>query len=80
MLGGYNAELIKTVTILLLQEGYNVVLEGIFDRDRYGKMFQDIIVSHPSKNFFFFYFDISLGETIKRHDTKPNKHEFGEQK
>lgn len=77
VLGGYNAELIKTVTILLLQEGYNVVLEGIFDRDRYGKMFQDIIVSHPSKNFFF-YFDISLGETIKRHDTKPNKHEFDE--
>ncbi len=77
MLGGYNAELIKTVTILLLQEGYSVILEGIFDRDRYGKMFQDIIVSHPSKNFFF-YFDISLGETIKRHDTKPNKHEFGE--
>lgn len=75
--GGYNAELIKTVTLLLLQEGYNVVLEGIFDRDRYRDMFQDIIALHPSRNFFF-YFDISLDETLKRHHTKPNHHEFGE--
>lgn len=75
--GGYNAKLIKTVTLLLLEEGYSVILEGIFDRDRYRDMFQDIIALHPSRNFFF-YLDISLKETLRRHDTKPNKHEFGE--
>ncbi|QQS15282.1 MAG: kinase [Candidatus Moraniibacteriota bacterium] len=76
--GGYNAELIKIVTILLLQEGYNVIMEGIFNRDRYQEMFQSILAEHPVQNFFF-YFDISFEETLKRHKTKPNCHEFGEE-
>lgn len=75
--GGYNAELIKTVTLLLLQKSSSVILEGIFDRDRYQEMFQSILAEHPVQNFFF-YFDISFEETLKRHQTKPNCHEFGE--
>lgn len=75
--GGYNVEFIKTVTLLLLQESYGVIMEGIFDRDRYQEMFQSILAEHPVQNFFF-YSDISFEETLKRHQTKPNCHEFGE--
>ena len=29
-------------------------------------------------NNYFYYFDVSLDESLKRHSTKPNAHEFGE--
>lgn len=77
IVGGFNRELIKETVIFLLENQYDVILEGIFDKGRYEKMFQEITGVHPSGNFFF-YFDISLEETLKRHNTKPNKDDFGE--
>jgi thymidylate kinase len=74
---GFNISLIKEMTIFLLHNGYDVIMEGIFDKGRYEKMFSELILFHPANNYFF-YFDISLEETVKRHDTKPNKNEFGE--
>lgn len=75
--GGFNKKFIQEVVLFLLRSQYDVLLEGIFDRSRYEKMFQEIIQIHPSENFFF-YFDISLEETIRRHQTKLNKNDFGE--
>ena len=74
---GLNIELIKRTTLFLLGHSYHVVMEGIFDSERYEQMFQEIIKEHPDSNYFF-YFDISLEETLRRHQHKPNKEDFGE--
>lgn len=54
-----------------------MILEGIFDAGRYCQMFEEILTKHPTNNYFF-YFDIFFEETLRRHQFKPNKDEFGE--
>ncbi|MBI2411235.1 MAG: kinase [Candidatus Kerfeldbacteria bacterium] len=75
---GKNIALIKDVVLYCLNHSYHVIMEGIFDCGRYEPMFQELLAIHPHNNFFF-YFDISLEATLKRHATKPNKDSFGEQ-
>lgn len=77
VVGGINIQLIKMTTLFLLKEGHNVILEGIFDKGRYEVMFEELIVAHTVQNFFF-YFDISFAETLKRHDTKSSRNDYGE--
>jgi adenylylsulfate kinase-like enzyme len=77
VVGGFNIQLMKETVLFLLKNQHDVIMEGIFDTRRYEKMFKEIITLHLSNNFFF-YMNISLDETIRRHDTKPNKDEFGE--
>lgn len=57
--------------------GYDVIVEGIFVKERYGSMLQKLIRDFGGKAYVY-YFDITLEETLKRHVTKPNSHEFGE--
>jgi predicted kinase len=57
--------------------GYNVIIEGIFVNERYGEMLEALIRDFDG-NSFVYYFDISIEESIQRHNTKPNAHEFGE--
>ncbi|MFA5986523.1 MAG: zeta toxin family protein [Parcubacteria group bacterium] len=75
--GGFNIQMIKETVLFLLHNQYDVIMEGIFDKGRYEEMFKEIIRNHPSNNFFF-YFDISFEETLRRHDTRLNNNEFGE--
>lgn len=75
--GGVNIELIKRTAIFVLENSYNVIMEGIFDASRYEEMFDELLALHPENNFCF-YFDISLEETLRRHKYKPNKNDFGE--
>lgn len=72
-----NIELIKKTAEFLLSNSYDVIMEGIFDKGRYSKMFEGIIEQHPSNNYFF-YFDISFKETLHRHQHKSNRDDFGE--
>lgn len=44
---------------------------------RYGKMLRE--VSSLFDETHVYYFDISFEETLRRHTTKPNSHEFGEE-
>ncbi|MBU0531676.1 MAG: AAA family ATPase [Candidatus Uhrbacteria bacterium] len=74
---GNNHDLIKHVVLFTFKRGYNVILEGIFDAERYEHMFKEILEQHPNDNHFF-YFDVSLDETLRRHQSKPNKDDFGE--
>lgn len=74
---GNNHDLIKQVVFFAFDRGYSVILEGIFDAGRYEHMFEEILERHPNNNYFF-YFDVSLDETLRRHQTKPNKDDFGE--
>ena len=74
---GLNIELIKRTVLFALEHGRHVILEGILDAGRYEAMLKEVTAIHPEQNHFF-YFDISLEETIRRHQTKPNKDDFGE--
>jgi predicted kinase len=74
---GIHIDLIFLIAELSLARGYDVILEGILNFEKYGvvlKRLADLCPEH-----YFYYFDISFHETLRRHATKPNAHEFGEQ-
>ena len=56
--------------------GYDVIVEGILTRERYGEMLQRL--SSLFDETHVYYFDIPFEETVRRHHTKPNAHEYGE--
>lgn len=68
--GGVNIGLIDTIARYSLTQGYHVVLEGILNAGRYGPMLQALRRDHPS-NSAFFYLDVSIEETLRRHQTRP---------
>lgn len=70
-------QLIKDIATYGHNIGYDVIIEGILIRKRYGKMLRE--VAELFDETYVYYFDISLEETLRRHQTKPNSHEFGEE-
>jgi hypothetical protein len=76
MPGGANIELIELVTEFALARDYHVILEGILSFERYGQMLARLHTQ--CSNSYFYYFDISFEETLRRHTTKSNAHDFGE--
>lgn len=54
-----------------------VILEGILNSHRYGDMLKELIHFFEG-NTYTYYFDLSLKETIRRHNTREKRHEFGE--
>ena len=74
--GTVNLGLIHQTVQYTLSNDYDVILEGILYFPRYRAILTDLIATWP--NHFVYYFDVSLAETIRRHHTKPNAHEFGE--
>ena len=56
-----------------------VILEGVFDSRRYTDYFIDLLNFHPTNNYFF-YIDLAFEETLKRHETRNKRSEFGEEK
>ena len=67
--------------INLLKYGRNhseiVILEGILYSDYYEELFQTA-VKEFSPEIFAYYYDLPFEETLLRHQSKPNHHEFGE--
>ena len=56
--------------------GYTVILEGILSTKKYGAMVKNLLNDfNGQKNIY--YFDIPFNETVRRHATKSNSHEFG---
>jgi adenylate kinase family enzyme len=74
--GADNIALIQQTVEFALERGYNVILEGILYFPRYGEMLKKLVEQCPDN--YFYYFDISFDETLKRHATKVNSYEFGE--
>lgn len=74
--GTDNIDLIERTVEFALSRGYDAVLEGILYFPRYGSMLNRLADKCP--DHYFFYFDVSFDETLRRHATKPNAHEFGE--
>jgi adenylate kinase family enzyme len=57
--------------------GYTVILEGILSKNKYGAMVKNLLNDfNGQKNIY--YFDIPFEETVKRHETKSEAHEFRE--
>lgn len=74
--GANNIELIEQTVEFALSRGYDAILEGILYFPRYGTMLTRLAGKCP--NHYFFYLDVSFEETLKRHATKLDSHEFGE--
>lgn len=67
--GAANIGLIDQVARYALTAGYHVVLDGILNAGRYEQMLAALHRDHdgPSR---FYYLDISLEETLRRHQTR----------
>ena len=74
--GADNIDLICQTVAFALSRGYDVVLEGMLVLQRYGDMLARLAALCPDHHFF--YFDVSLEETLRRHATKPIAHAVGE--
>lgn len=55
-----------------------VILEGIMYADWYRPLFE-LAVQLYGTGIFSYYFDLTFEETLRRHQTKANCHEFGEE-
>ena len=74
--GGVNIGLIDQVARYCLDHGQQVVLDGILYADRYGQMLAGLNGDHVGGSHFY-YLDVSLDETLRRHATRPQAAEFG---
>jgi hypothetical protein len=74
--GGVNIGLIDQVIRYSLGHGYHVVLDGILRADRYEQMLAELDRDHSGVSGFY-YLDVSLEETLRRHATRPEAAEFG---
>lgn len=75
--GNPSIELIKRTALYGKEIGYDVILEGILAKKFYGDMIDELIEAFGD-NVHTYYFDVPFEETIARHASKPNAHEFGE--
>ena len=68
--------------ISLLHYGYEhndvIILEGILIAEWYRPLFEEAVALF-GKNIYAYYYDIPFEETLKRHATKDNRFEFGEE-
>lgn len=54
------------------------ILEGILDSECYGPLFEKAVGEYGT-DIFAFYYDLPFEETLLRHETKPNRDQFGEE-
>jgi adenylate kinase family enzyme len=71
-----NIKMIESMVEFVWSEGYVAIVEGILDARRYSEMLLRIVKKADECQAW--YFDISFEETLNRHETKPNAHEYGE--
>ncbi len=74
--GAANIGLIGQVARYSLDHGYHVILDGIFYADRYEPMLAALSSEHLGLSWFY-YLDVSIDETLRRHITRPQAAEFG---
>ena len=74
--GGVNIGLIDQVARYCLDHGQQVVLDGILYADRYEEALARLNRDHLGSSHFY-YLDVSLDETLRRHASRPQATEFG---
>ncbi len=58
-----------------LDHGYDVIVEGFLGMGKYKSYFDELYAQHPTENYFF-YFDVSFDETLRRHSTRQKGPQF----
>lgn len=71
-----NIGLIDQVARYSLDHGYHVILDGVFYADRYESMLAALNRDHRGVSRFY-YLDVPLEETLRRHATRPQGADFG---
>ncbi|MGI5291503.1 SRPBCC domain-containing protein [Nonomuraea polychroma] len=74
--GGVNIGLLDVMCRHALDAGYRVILEGILAGSRYGEMLHALCRDHRGRTLCY-YLDISWEETLRRHETRPQRVQFG---
>lgn len=69
-------ELTELVVEFGRKQGRTVIVEGIFSGKKYGAMLRRLASNFDES--YIYYFDLPFEETLTRHITKSNAHEFGE--
>lgn len=69
--------MIQANVLTALEDGYDVILEGIFTMKSYGHIFEELFHKHQTENYVF-TFDISFAETVRRHATRKTANMFTE--
>jgi predicted kinase len=54
------------------------ILEGILPSEDYRPLFETAIQEY-GEDIYSYYYDLPFEETLRRHQTKPNRNEFGEE-
>jgi adenylate kinase family enzyme len=67
---GDNIEFIAQTVRYCVSIGYNVILEGILYSPHYATMLRKLVDEHPGPSHVF-YLDVSLEETVRRHEHRP---------
>ncbi|MCH4825196.1 kinase [Planococcus halocryophilus] len=75
--GNISQDLIKQITEYGKGKCKFVILEGIFVKQRYKAMLEDLIHFYEG-NAYIYYFDLSFENTVARHNSRPQAEEFGE--
>jgi predicted kinase len=72
---GANVQVIRQIARQALDRGYHAVVEGIMPKIRYGDMLAQLRDDHAGPSYFY-YLDIPLEETVRRHATRPKATAF----
>ena len=75
--GNLSIDLIRQIAEFGKDKCEFVIVEGILYEGRYGDMLRGLIRFY-NQNADIFYFDVPFEETVKRHNNRPKKLEFGE--
>jgi predicted kinase len=73
--GGLAPVLVDQTVRTALDHGYHVVLDGILHAGRYAPMLTSLCHDHRGRTTVF-YLDVSLTETLRRHQTRPQADQF----
>ncbi|MEI2664238.1 kinase [Rossellomorea sp. LJF3] len=75
--GNLSMDLIRQITEYGRGKCEYVIVEGIFSEQRYGAMLRQLIQFYNGKAHTYYY-DLSFQETVRRHNSRSKRTEFGE--
>ncbi|MCR8847932.1 kinase [Rossellomorea sp. SC111] len=75
--GNLSMDLIRQITEYGRGKCEHVIVEGIFSEQRYGDMIRELIQFYNGKAHSYYY-DLSFQETVRRHNSRSKRTEFGE--
>lgn len=75
--GNLSIDLIRQIAKYGKDKCKFVIVEGILYKKRYGDMLNHLIRFYNERAYVY-YFDLSFEETVKRHNSRTKKIEFGE--